>query len=213
VLFGCTEEPDDTDCLTPLQNTPRFPSTVSKVNIQEPVEVVSNEVKVESPTLPDLGAMKLSFDVNVILASQATTLAPTLRAKCASEKADSIECAVFHYKIGNSSTRAVILAQDCGSEPFPEYFSAGEWHPVFQTLGCSVNVTREIPILPGGVFEEDFSLAWGYNISPFRAPGEYTFRLTFHPPACFASPDGRFCLTKYQNEAPMTSGPLTVRTQ
>lgn len=206
VLFGCTEEADGTDCLIPLQDAsnPSF--------ALEPVEVVSNEVKAESPTLPDLGAMKFLFDVNIIPASQAAKLHPDLRAKCPAGKTDSIECVAFHYKIGNAGTRAVRFAQGCG-DIFPEYLAAGEWHPIFQTLQCTLNVIRETPIPPGGEIEGDFSLAWGYDITPFRTPGEYTFRLTLNPQACFASPDGRFCLAKYQNEPPVSSSQITIRTQ
>jgi hypothetical protein len=206
VLFGCTEDPDGADCLAPLQEAgnPDFRS--------EPVEVVSNEVEAESPTLPTLGAMKFSFDAEVIPASQAAKLHPALRAKCPAGRADNIECAAFHYKIGNSGTRAVRLSQGCG-DIFPEYLANGEWRPIFETLQCTVNVITETPILPGSVVKGDFSLAWGYNISPFRSPGEYRLRLTLNLQACFASPDGRFCLTKYQNEPPVTSSQLTVRTQ
>jgi hypothetical protein len=80
VLVGCTEEPGGHDCLTLLQNASDHISA-ARVNAQDPVEVVSNEVEVESPKLPDLGAIKLSFDVNVIDASLATKLAPVVRAK------------------------------------------------------------------------------------------------------------------------------------
>jgi len=211
VLFGCTEEPDGTDCLTPLQDTSN-PNSVAKVGIQESVEVVSNEVRAESPTLPNLGAMKFSFDANVIPASLAAKLAPDLRAKCAAERAGSIECTAFHYRIGNSGARAVRWMLGCG-DFFPEYLADGQWRPVFPNLTCTVNIPVETPILPGSVVEGDFSLAWGYDISPFRSPGEYTFRLVLSPRACFASPDGRFCLTMPHNEPPIASSEVTVRTQ
>jgi len=208
-LFGCTEEPDGSDCLTPLQDA-------SNANyVSESVEVVSNEVRAESPTLPNLGAMKFSFDADVIPASSAAKLAPMLRAKCPAEKVDRVECAAFHYKIGNSGTRALRWMQlgcnDFGI--FPEYLADGQWHPVLQNLPCTLNVLVETPILPGGVVEGDFSLAWGYDISAFHSPGEYTFRLVLRPQACFASPDGRFCLTTPHNESPVTSSQLTFRTQ
>jgi hypothetical protein len=211
VLLGCTEEPEGTDCLSPLQVV-RPPGPASAFDFQEAVSVISNEVRAESPALPNLGTVKFSFDADVIPASLAAKLAPMLRAKCPAERVDSVECAAFHYKIGNSGTRIVIWTRGCG-EFFPEYLADGQWRPVFQNLPCTLNVPVETPILPGSVVEGDFSLAWGYDISSFRSPGEYTFRLTLNPTACFASPDGRFCLTQYHNEPPVTSNQLTFRTQ
>ena len=197
VLFGCAEEPEGADCLA---------------SGAERVEVVSNEVRAESSTLTGLGEMKFSFDASVIPASQAAKLHAELRAKCPAGRADNIECVAFHYKIENSGTRAVRLAQGCG-DIFPQYLADGEWRPIFQTLQCTVNVIRETPILPGSIVWGDFSLAWGYDISPFLSPERYTFRLTLNPTACFASPDGRFCLTMHRNEPPVTSSELTFRTQ
>jgi hypothetical protein len=199
-LFGCTEEPDGADC---------NPSSVA-----ETVEVVSNEVRAESPVLPNLGAMKFSFDVNVIPASRAAKLHPMLRSKCAPERADSIECMAFHYQVSNSGTRAVRWVHGGCGDFFPEYLADGQWRPVFTTLECTVNAGGvETAILPGGVIEGDFSLAWGYDITPFRSPGEYTFRITLTPMACFASPDGRFCLTTPHSEPRIVSSEVTVRTQ
>jgi hypothetical protein len=161
------------------------------------------------------GAMKFSFDANVIPASQAAKLNPELRAKCPAERADSVECAALHYRIGNSGTRAVRWMQlgcsDFGI--FPEYLADGQWRPVLQNLPCTLNVPVETPILPGSFVEGDFSLAWGYDISPFRNPGEYTFRLVLRPQACFASRDGRFCVTKFGHQPSVNSSQLIVRTQ
>jgi hypothetical protein len=212
VLLGCIEEPEGTDCLSPLQVV-RPPSSASPFDFQEAVSAISNAVRAESPALPDLGKMKFSFEVNVTPISVAAKIAPTLRAKCAGERAGSIECTAFHYKIGNFGTRAVRLAQGCG-DIFPQYLADGEWRPVFETLQCSLNVIRETPILPGNVVEGDFSLAWGYDISPFRSSGQYTFRLTLRgPTACFASSDGNLCLSSFHNEPPITSSELTIRMQ
>jgi hypothetical protein len=190
-------------------------ANIADVAIQEPVEVVSNEVRAESPKLPDLGPMQFSFEVNVIPSSQAKKLARVVRAKCADEGAGSIECAVFHYKVGNAGTRAVRLMQlgctDFGI--FPEYLADGQRSPVLQNLACTVNVPNETPILPGGVAEGDLTLAWGYDISPFRSPGEYTFRLILRPQVCVASPDGSFCLDLPHNEPAIISSELTVRTR
>jgi hypothetical protein len=216
ILRGCTDESEGADCLTPLQvvRGANKIANIPDVAIQEPVEVVSNEVTAESPTLPDLGAMKFSFEVNVIPSSMARKLAPVVRAKCADEGPGSISCAVFHYKVGNAGTRAVHWMQlgctDFGI--FPEYLADGQWSPVLENLPCTVNVLNETPILPGSVVEGDFTLTWGYDISPFRTPGEYTFRLILRPQACFASPDGSFCLDSPHSEPPITSGQLTVRT-
>jgi len=211
VLLGCTEEPEGADCLRPLQII-RPPSSASPFSFQEPVSVISNEVRADSPALPDLGEMKFSFEVNVTPASLAARIAPALRGKCAGKGVGTIECTAFHYKIGNSGTRIVRWTQGC-RDFLPEYLADGQWRPVLETLTCTLNALVETPILPGAVVEGDFSLAWGYDISPFRNPGEYRFRLTLNPTACFASPDGRFCLTMYHDEPPVTSSELTVRTQ
>lgn len=214
VLKGCTDPAEDDDCLTPLQAIRGASkiANIADVDVQEPVEVVSNEVTAESPTLPDLGAMKFSFDVKVISASEAAKLAPQLRAKCAAAGADSIECVVFHYKVGNASTRAVRwMEMGCsGFGIFPEYLD-GQWSPLVQNLPCTLNVPMETAILPGGAAEGDFTLAWGYDLNPFRNPGEYVFRLIFRPEMCFASPDGTFCLETFHSEPAITSSQITVR--
>jgi hypothetical protein len=197
-VVGCTEEPKGSDCLAS--------------GTAETVDVTSNEVKAESPTLPNLGAMKFSFDASVIPASLGKQIAPDLRAKCATQKADSIECVAFHYKVKNVGTRAVRWFWGC-SEVFPEHMAEGSWRPVYENEPCTVNASTGTAILAGGVLEGDFSLAWGYDISAFRSPGEYTFRLTLSGEPCFASPDGRFCLTAYQNEPPVTSDPIIVQLQ
>lgn len=58
LLWGCTENPEGNDCLVPLQalkpNTWGGPPT-GQVEIQTPVEVVSKEIEVNSPSLPDMG--------------------------------------------------------------------------------------------------------------------------------------------------------------
>jgi hypothetical protein len=48
-LFGCTEAPEGTDCLTPLQVI-RGAGFVADVALQEPVTVFSNEVTAEKST-------------------------------------------------------------------------------------------------------------------------------------------------------------------
>lgn len=166
-------------------------------------------------TSPKSGNMSLSFDVKVIPAVQATHIVPDLRARCAAQTAPSIECTVFHYKIRNSGTKAVLWTKlgcsDFGI--FPQYLADGQWIPVYQNLPCTLNVPVETLILPGRDAEGDFSLSWGYDLKPFRTPGDYTFRLVLVANVCFASADGTTCIAAPHNEPSISSTQLTVRTQ
>jgi hypothetical protein len=164
---------------------------------------------------PKSSDMSLSFDVKVTPAAGATNIHPGQRARCAGQKKSSVECTVFHYKIRNSGTKAVLWTQLGCSEfgIFPQYLTDGEWIPVYQNLECTVNVPVQTLILPGHDAEGDFNLWWGYDLKPFRTPGEYTFRLVLVANVCFASADGTNCIAEPHNEPPLTSSELTVRTQ
>lgn len=80
LLWGCTENPEGTDCLAPLQvskaNSWGGPPT-GDVEIQTPVEVVSKEIEVDSPVLPDAGPLKLGFEVSVAAEPQAAEVRKT----------------------------------------------------------------------------------------------------------------------------------------
>jgi hypothetical protein len=220
ILFGCTEEPDGTDCLTPLQNVSQ-PGTPAKVDFQEPVEVISNEVSAESPTLLDLGTMKFAFDVNLLPTGVPPQLAASLPSRCADEKVRSIDCTVFHYRIENNGTRAVRRMRfSCSdSSIVPEYWVEGQWRPVPPKQWpwiCTMNILVETPILPGKMVEGDFTLATlvpGYDTRLFRVHGDWRVRFTLQPDACFASPDGRFCLTTPETQPSVASHEIIFRTQ
>jgi hypothetical protein len=200
VLFGCTEEPEGTDCLGPLQAV-RPPSTASDFYLQTPVTVISNEVTLEAPVLPDLGQLKFAFEVSARPGPPPASSAKK-SVDCTGDASESIDCIVFHYSIHNLGRRAVRHGGfSCsGFGITAEYrLAQGEWQPVLSNAWvCTANVYFETPIPPGGTAEGDFvlwSLAPGYNTSALRAAGDYSFRFYFTPNACFASPDGSFCLT------------------
>jgi len=214
-LFGCTELPDAADCLTPLQVV-REGSTVADVDSQEPVTVYSNSILVESPKLPDLGRLKLTFEV-----TSATNQPPETQdgrpSGCAEESA-SVDCALFHYMIRNLGDRAVRnVSASCSDDSIrPEYrFDSSSWKPIPARLwSCTMNITVERGIPRGGTLERTFALRTllpGYDTSSLRAPGEYQLRFTFYPAACIASPDVSFCLTPLQREPTVTSKVLTLR--
>ena len=215
-VFGCIEDPEGTDCLAPLQVVHQgnpVPDTVSL----RPVMVSSNEVTAESPTLPDLGRPIFGFEVT---ASQSTSSAPEsdrLR-RCYAGELNNLECVVFHYSIQNLGTRAVRIATTSCSDSSitPEYGLLGErWKPVPPRIwSCLANFLIETPIPPGGAAESSFTLPTlkpGYDASAIPASGQYYFRFTFHPSVCLASPDGSFCLTKYEKEPDLLSNAVFVR--
>ncbi|MGC1105162.1 MAG: hypothetical protein WA876_01350 [Candidatus Acidiferrales bacterium] len=219
-LFGCTDTVSKYDCLTPLQVIGKT-STVGNVDLQEPVVVTSNEVTVEAPRISDLGTLKFAFDVTIADAG-ALDVKSILPAGCAGQASVSINCTVFHYLIRNLSDRPVLNATaSCSNSGIaPEYrFSDSDWKPVPSLAWvCSMNVVIETKILPGGTTEGNFtlaSLAPGYDATPLSGPGEYHFRFAFWPNACFASPDGSFCLMRPEKQAPVVSREimLSVKSQ
>ncbi len=135
-----------------------------------------------------------------------------------SPKLPGVDCAVFHYVIRNLGDRAVRnVTASCSDDSIrPEYrFDSSSWKPIPARLwSCTMNVTVERGILPGGTLEGTFTLRTllpGYDTSSLQAPGEYQLSFTFYPAACIASPDASFCLTPLQREPTVTSKVLTLR--
>src|SRR6478752_7057644 len=216
VLFGCTEEPEGTDCLGSLQVV-HPPSVASSFDFQVPVAVISNEVTLDAPVLPDFGHLKFTFEVS---ARQGPPPASSAKKSvdCTGDANASIDCIVFHYAIHNVGDRPIRHGgYSCsGFGITPEYRPAhGEWQPVpFPAWVCTANIFFEMPILPGKTAEGDFilsTLAPGYNTSVLRAAGDYSFRCYFWPNACFASPDGAFCLARPEKQEAVRSPELSVR--
>ena len=214
-LWGCTDENAAPDCLTPLQIPPRPPSCCSQFELQEPVDVISNEITVTAPQMPDLGSPKFSLEVALRPGPPDKNLTLQIPGGCAGEASGSIDCAVFHYKIRNVGDRPVRDGRSScpGGIVSPEYSIAGrEWKPVpSRVLACTMNVYSETPILPGQALEGNFTL-WvlGYDTKELQTPGEYRFRFTFWPHACIASPDASFCLIWPQKEEPIVSADVAV---
>lgn len=216
VLFGCVEEPEGSDCLGPLQVV--HPSSIaSDFAFQTPVSVISNEVTLDAPVLPDLGQLKLAFEVSARPGPPSTSSAKD-SADCTGDANESIDCIVFHYAIHNLGSRPIRHGGfSCsGYGIAPEYRPPhGEWQPVpSNSWSCTANVIFERPILPGGTAEGDFvlsSLAPGYNTSVLRTAGDYSFRFYFWPNACFASPDGTFCLNRPEKQERVPSPEFSRR--
>jgi len=215
-LWGCTEAPEGTDCLTPLQVV-RNTSSVAEVALQEPVIVFSNEVTTESPPLPYLGNLKFSFEVTIGSAQMSKDETDTQPA-CAAASITNVDCTVFHYVIRNLADRPVRNATASCSDTSirPEYrFEGGEWKSVpYRAWVCTMNVLVETQIFPGGAIEGTFTLRTlrpGFDTSALQPPGEYQLRFTFWPEACIASPDASFCLTRPEQQPLVTSKELTLR--
>ena len=216
-LFGCTEEPEGTDCLSPLQAI-RPPNPASSFDFQKPVFVTSNEVTVEAPVLPALGALKLGFEVTARRVPPPAGFVGK-SVDCVGDPNASIDCIVFHYVIHNLGERPgrYRVSTCTGVRITPEYRTpGGEWEPVPRSEGeweCDANGSLERPILPGGTSEGDFvlpSLPLGYDVTVLRAARNYLLRFTFWPYACLASPDASFCLTKPEELAPILSPEVSI---
>ena len=215
-LFGCTEAPEGTDCLTPLQVV-RGASTVADVALQEPVTVFSNEVTAVSPPLPDLG--NLSFAFEVVAASAETPKAETdPRDVCTGVSSKNVDCTVFRYVVRNLTNRPVRNATYTCSDTSirPEYrFEGNAWKSVpYRGWVCGRNMRVETALLPGGTLEGTFTLRTlrpGFDTSSLQMPGDYQLRFTFWPDACIASPDASFCLTSPDKQPTVTSKELALR--
>jgi hypothetical protein len=207
MLFGCTEIPEGTDCLSPLQD--------SRTVERDPVIAYSNELTVESPDLGNLGTLSFGFEVR-LAPNELSKTGPGAQA-CTGD-ATSIDCTAFHFSIRNLGDRPVRNGTfSCtGWGISPEYrFEASEWRAVpISSMGCNENVFIETAILPGATIEGTFrlpTLAPGYDTSELRKPGLYNLRFRFWSHACIASPDGRFGLICPEKQPPTISNEVTVR--
>lgn len=221
-LWGCTEKPEGTDCLTPLQVV--HPSsadgyTFAEVDHQTPVEIVSNEIEVNSPVLPDLGPLKLGFQISVAPEPQgAETRRKRFQAPCTTDLGTSLECTVFHYMIRNLGDRPIRNGRYTCSDfsIMPEYRidGEGEWKQLKSQLdACTMNLYVETPILPGKTADGDFILRWlalRFDTSPLYPAGKYDIRFTFHSSACWASSDGSFCIQRPAKQATEMSNVVTI---
>jgi hypothetical protein len=216
-LFGCTELHEGKDCLTRLQVV-RPGSTAPDVGVQEPVTVLSNEITVESPPLPDLGSLKFAFDVSVASGDIPKTEADRLGV-CATAPSARVDCMLFRYSVRNVGDRAVRYARFACSDfsITPEFRSEGaDWEPVRTLMwSCSRNFSVETAILPGQASEGTFRIATlgpgAYDPKVFQKPGEYDLRFRFMPSACIASPDGSFCLVRPEKQPMVLSSIISVR--
>jgi hypothetical protein len=202
LLSGCTEAPEEGDCLSLLQGKAAW--------LGKAVAVFSNNVTVESPELGELGGLKFAFQVALS--------APPERDRTCTEANTDVECAVLHYVVRNLGDRPVRNAAfSCSDANIqPEYrFETDEWKPVPPRLwACTMNVLTESVILPGGALEGDFTLRNlrpGWDTSSLQAPGRYQFRFRFLPNACIASPDASFCLARRERQPAVTSKELTLK--
>jgi len=218
-LWGCTESPEGSDCLAQLQvlKPASWGGTTADVEIQTPVEVLSNEIKVQSPILPDLGALKLGFEVNALPNPTGWSQSNPAPTKCAGTAGTSIECTVFHYAIRNLGDHAVRNGRfTCSDDSImPEYRTDGsEWkHLESKLLSCTANIYFETPILPGQAAEGTFMIAWlaqQFDTKPLYPAGEYHFRFRFQSSACAASPDGSFCLVRPKEQPKVLSNEIVV---
>lgn len=205
---ACKQEPCRTN-LVPFTHPDDPPDTV-------PAGAVSNELAVTSPELSHLGKLKFSFDVAVRPGRPNNP--PSDAERCASDASGSIDCVVFRYKIWNRGRRPVRNTTTSCSDSgiMPEYRTQANklWKLVpSRGANCLSNVAMEQAILPGKALEGEFVLGRllpGYDTTPLRIPGTYQFRFTFRPSACFASPDGSFCLLRPETQPTAKSDDVTV---
>lgn len=220
LLWGCVEEPEGNDCLAPLQvlkpNSWGGPTT-GDVEIQTPVEVISKEIVVNSPALPDLGDLQLRFEVSVASKAQASEIRKHLGPPCATDPGSSIECTVFHYAIRNLGDRPIRNGRFTCSDYsiLPEYRAdAGDWKQLESRLmACTANVYIETPILLGKSAEGNFTisvLAPRFDTSPLYPSGNYELHFRFFSQACFASNDGSFCIQSPSEQVEAFSNVITL---
>ena len=159
------------------------------------VEVVSKEIEVDSPALPDAGPLKLGFESSIATEPQAAEVRERSGASCVTDPGTSVECTVFHYAIRNLGNRPVRNGRFSCSDYsiIPEYRTDdGEWKQLQSQLkACTANVYVETPIEPGEAAEGNFilnALAPFFDTSPLYAAGRYEIHFSFHSSACFAFP-------------------------
>lgn len=209
LLFGCTEIPEGTDCLSPLQD--------SRTVEHDPVILYSNELTLDSPDLGNLGSLSFGFEVR-LAPNELSKTGFAAQTTCAGNNT-IIDCTVFHFSIRNLGVRPVRNATfTCTAWGIsPEYrFEGSEWKavPIITSTECIMNVLIETAILPGASVEGTFTLptlAPGYDTTELRRPGAYNLRFKFWPQACVASPDGRLDLVCPVKQPPILSNELTVR--
>jgi hypothetical protein len=217
-LRDCVEFPDHADCLSTLQAMPTTPASVPEVQFSEPVTVVSNEIIVESPNLPDLGEMKFGLQVEI------DTAAPIdigTRGGCTPRNAAHLACTTFRYTIRNLGDRPVLnVVTNCnGGSTTPDIAAeyrvpSGEWKGFPIRNGVCISTFSGLTAIPvGGAAEAEFTLATlgpGLSARPLEAPGKYQLRFEFSPHACFATPEGRSCATVLLHPPSVVSHELTV---
>jgi hypothetical protein len=187
------------------------------VEIQDPVDVVSKEIEVSSRVLPDLGLLKLGFEVSATPEPKAAEVRKQFGTRCGTDRGTSIECTVFHYSIRNLGDRPVRNGRMTCSDfsIIPEYrMNNEEWKQLRSRLmACSANVFIETPILPGHAAEGNFtlgSLAPRFDTSPLYPAEKFQIRFHFHSNACFASPDGSFCIKSIKEQITVISNVVTI---
>jgi hypothetical protein len=217
LLWGCTENPEGTDCLTPLQVLKAGDPPMGDVDFQTPVEVISKEIEVNSPVLPEAGPLKLGFEISIATESQAAEVKKRSGASCATDPGTSIECTVFHYAIRNLGDRPVRNGRYACSDfsIIPEYRTDdGEWKQLKSQLqACTANVYIETPIKSGEAAEGEFILSGlppRFDTSPLYPAGRYEIHSSFHSSACFASSDGSFCIQSPREQTVIMSNVITI---
>jgi hypothetical protein len=187
------------------------------VEFQTPVNVVSKEIEVNSPVLPDLGPLKLAFEISVAPETDAVEVRKRLGSSCGAVASASMECTVFHYAIRNLGDRPVRNGRFSCSDfsIIPEYrTNDSEWKQLQSRLrACTANIYFETPILPGEAAEGYFTLgglAPRFETSPLYSAGKYEIRVRFHLNACFASPDGSFCIERPKQQTVVISNVVTI---
>jgi hypothetical protein len=222
LLWGCTEKPEGTDCLPPLQvfgdNMPgiRAPR-IGDVEAQSPVWVISKEIEVNSPALSDFGPLKIGFELSIASKQESAELRRQLPPSCATEQEASIECTVFHFAIRNLGDRPIRNGRWTCSDfsLIPEYRTDdGEWKQLQARLpGCTANFVVWTAILPGKAAEGSFALSWlapRFDTSPLYPAGQYEIRVHFHSDACFASDEGSFCIQDPKEQVEAISSAVTM---
>lgn len=218
-LRGCTEDPEGTDCLTPLQIIEPGSAGVptSDIEWQRTVEVVSNTINVIVHPLRDLGPLKIGLEISVAPLSEAIEARKHLDAHCATDTGTSMECTVFHYAIRNLGDRPIRNSRWTCSDfsIWPEYRTdKGNWKHLESTFwSCNSNVPIETPIMPGEATEGNITLAalsWALDTSPMYPAGSYEIRFHFQTEACFASPDGTFCIQVPKKQPVVLSKALAI---
>jgi hypothetical protein len=181
-------------------------------------QLLSNETHVKSPALHDPGVLKFGFEVSALPTPQGWNKLNPMPAKCAGLSGTSIECTVFHYAIRNLGDRPVRNGRwTCDDDSItPEYrVNEGTWKSLRPSLhDCIANGFIETPILPGEAAEGTFTIPQmeqRFNTAPLYHAGEYHFRFHFLANACFASPNGAFCLERPREQPSVTSNEVTVK--